>query len=105
MGYDLNDKYDESALAPPALVVSVVYVVCWVQGGGAPVVDYLELARRAQKSQSNPDPVMDMRRTDPEAQRLLAAGWKPKERGGLVIWARLENGFYYSQEVALHCLK
>ncbi len=69
------------------------------------MVDYLELARRAQKPKPNPDPVMDMRRTDPHAQRLLAAGWKPKERGRLLIWANPETGFYCSQEVALHRLE
>lgn len=36
---------------------------------------------------------------------LIAAGWKPKERGGLVIWANPETGFYYSQEVALRRLE
>jgi len=40
-----------------------------------------------------------------EEHRLIAAGWKPKERGGLVIWAHPKTGFYYSQEVALHRLE
>ena len=40
-----------------------------------------------------------------EECRLIVAGWTPKERGGLVIWAHPETGFYYSQEVALHHLK
>ena len=36
---------------------------------------------------------------------LMGAGWEPKERGGLVIWANLETGFYYSQEVAQYRLE
>jgi hypothetical protein len=40
-----------------------------------------------------------------EERRLIAAGWTPKERGGQVIWANPETGFYCSQEVALHRLK
>ena len=39
-----------------------------------------------------------------EERGLIAAGWKPKERGGLVIWANPKTGFYCSQEVALHRL-
>ena len=39
-----------------------------------------------------------------EERRLIAAGWSPKERGGLVIWVNPETGFYCSQEVALHRL-
>jgi hypothetical protein len=40
-----------------------------------------------------------------EERKLIDAGWKPKERGGLVIWANPETDFYYSQEMALHHLK
>lgn len=40
-----------------------------------------------------------------EERRLIAAGWKPKQRGGLFIWANPATGFYYSQEVALHRLQ
>ena len=39
-----------------------------------------------------------------EERRLLAAGWSPKERGGLVIWADPQTGFYSCREVALHRL-
>ena len=39
-----------------------------------------------------------------DEQRLIVAGWAPKERMGLVIWANPETGFYFSQEVALHRL-
>ena len=38
-------------------------------------------------------------------RRLMAAGWKPKERGDLVIWANPDTGFYCSQEVALYRLE
>jgi hypothetical protein len=41
-----------------------------------------------------------------EERRLIAAGWEPKERGGLVIWAKNpETGFYYSLEGALYRLE
>jgi hypothetical protein len=40
-----------------------------------------------------------------EERGLMDAGWEPKERGGLVIWANPETGFYCSQEVALYCLE
>ena len=59
-----------------------------------------------------PTPVVDVRPTEKvhrpwgeEERRLIAAGWKSKERGGLVIWANPETGFYCSQEVALHRLE
>ncbi len=39
---------------------------------------------------------------DEDERRLLAAGWSPKERGGLVIWANPETGFYFSQEMAAY---
>lgn len=44
---------------------------------------------------------------DPDDRRLIAAGWSPKDRCGpkdLSIWANPETGFYFSREVALHCL-
>ncbi len=57
-------------------------------------------------------PVVDMQTAEEvrgswgkEERRLIAAGWKPKKRGGFVIWANPEASFYYSQEVALHRLK
>ena len=40
-----------------------------------------------------------------DERRLMAAGWEPKERCGLIIWASPETGFYCSQEVALHRLE
>jgi len=59
-----------------------------------------------------PPPVVDMQTAEKvrgswgdEERRLIAAGWKPKERGGLVVWAHPETGFYCSQEVALHRLE
>ena len=39
-----------------------------------------------------------------EERRLIDVGWKPKERGGEIIWKRPDNGFYVSQEVAIHFL-
>jgi len=59
-----------------------------------------------------PTPAGDLRTVEKvrgswgEAERgLIVAGWKPKKRGGLVIWANPETGFYYSQEVALYRLE
>lgn len=40
-----------------------------------------------------------------EERRLIVAGWKPKERGGFLIWANPKTGFYFSQEIALHRLE
>jgi TubC N-terminal docking domain len=39
-----------------------------------------------------------------EQRKLSAAGWKPNERCGKTIWKRPDNGFYYSQEMAVHFL-
>jgi hypothetical protein len=39
-----------------------------------------------------------------EWRKLEAAGFKPKERCGKVIWQRPDKGFYVSQEAALHFL-
>ena len=39
-----------------------------------------------------------------EHRRLLAAGWNPKVRLGKTIWERPDNGFYVSEEMALHLL-
>jgi hypothetical protein len=40
-----------------------------------------------------------------EERGLIGAGWEPKERGGVVIWANPETGFYSSQEAALVSLR
>jgi hypothetical protein len=40
-----------------------------------------------------------------EERRLVAAGWAPKERCGKIIWECSDNGFYYSQEVAMRLLE
>jgi hypothetical protein len=68
------------------------------------VVDYLQIARRARKQEPRPAPVADIRAADPQARKLLAAGWEPKERCGKTIWESPEDGFYYSQEMAEHFL-
>ena len=39
-----------------------------------------------------------------EWRELEAAGFKPKERCGKIIWQRPDNGFYYSKEESLHLL-
>ena len=38
----------------------------------------------------------------PESSKLKAAGWKPKERCGKTVWQSLDNGFWYSQDMAMH---
>ena len=83
---------------------------------------YLELMKRAEASakeatkakkapgeEQQPAPVTDIRTAgtipnSPDERRLLAAGWEPKERMGLTIWANPDTGFYCSQGVALHRL-
>ncbi len=42
--------------------------------------------------------------SDPEVRKLLSADWEPKERCGKLIWRHPDNGFYYSQEMAVHFL-
>lgn len=71
-----------------------------------------EGCERCESPADRPTPIVDLRTTEKvrgswgeEKHRLIAAGWKPKERGGLVIWANPETGFYISQEVALYRLK
>lgn len=73
-------------------------------------MSYLELAKRARRSGPEPkgpepSPVADLRTASTtsgeDERRLIAAGWEPKERCGLVIWAHPKTGFYCSQEVAL----
>lgn len=82
-------------------------------------VSYLELVKQARrdgppgpKGPAPPvSPVTNIRiaragalaRGDDE-RRLLTAGWSPKVRSGLVIWANPETGSYCSREVALHRL-
>ncbi len=48
-----------------------------------------------------------MRRGSEEArERLLAAGWEPQVRGGLLVWRKPGGrGSWYSQEVALELLE
>ena len=38
---------------------------------------------------------------DPEDAALLAAGWKPRDRGDTSVWVSPESGFAYSREMAL----
>ncbi len=48
-----------------------------------------------------------MRRGCEEArERLLAAGWEPRIRGGILVWRKPGGrGSWYSQEVALELLE
>jgi hypothetical protein len=61
-----------------------------------------------QRTDKTPAPVVDIKaartpRSEDE-RRLLSAGWKPKERFGPSIWEPPDNGFYFSEETALHIL-
>ena len=42
-----------------------------------------------------------MNEQDREHMELRAAGCEPVERGGVSIWQSPDNGYYYSQEVAV----
>jgi hypothetical protein len=80
------------------------------------VSSYLELARRARArlNESGLRPASEAGgdvqivrpiHLDPEGRRLEAAGFKPKERSGKIIWQRPDTGFWVSQEMALHLLE
>jgi hypothetical protein len=71
-----------------------------------------ERCERCESPTDVPPPLVDTQTAEKvrgswgeEERRLIAAGWEPKERGGLVIWANPETGFYCSQEVALYRLE
>lgn len=34
-------------------------------------------------------------------RRLLAAGWRPEERGAAVVWQNPKTGFWYPEDVAV----
>jgi hypothetical protein len=64
---------------------------------------------RCESPADGPTPVVDVQTAEKlsgswgeEERRLIAAGWKPKVRGGKIIWKRPDNGFYVSQEVSIH---
>jgi hypothetical protein len=62
-------------------------------------------AERVAEEDRKPAEIMCMRATaDPQAHKLSAAGWEPKERCGKTIWKRPDTGFYCSQEMAVHFL-
>src|SRR5215212_9282962 len=63
--------------------------------------------KRCESLADGPTPVVDEKVRRPwgeDERRLIAAGWEPKERCGKTIWKRPENGFYYSQEMAVRLL-
>ena len=71
-----------------------------------------EGCERCESLADGPTPAMHIQRAEKlystwgeEERGLMGAGWEPKERGGLVIWANPETGFYYSQEVAQYRLE
>ena len=83
---------------------------------------YLDLARRIRATQerseeSRPWPASEgATKAQPRKQaevihltsdgrKLKAAGFKPKARGGKIIWQRPDTGFWVSQEIALHLLE
>jgi hypothetical protein len=71
-----------------------------------------ERCERCESPTDVPPPLVDTQTAEKvrgswgeEERRLIAAGWEPKERGGHLIWANPETGFYCSQEVALYRLE
>jgi hypothetical protein len=75
---------------------------------------YLNIVREVRKRElERAEPEPDIRDgaappslESPNARKLLDAGWKPKVSfGGKVIWQRPDNGFYCSEESALHFVK
>ena len=97
-GDDLEYEGPEEAITPDLLERLKVHK--------ADLVVVCRKPRRVTEEDRNSSEAMYIQvAADPEARKLLSAGWKPKERGELVIWANPETGFYYSQEVALHFLE
>ena len=74
-------------------------------------LDIVREARKREQERAEPEPDKIYRAAppsleSPNARRLLDADWKPKVSfGGKVIWERPDNGFYCSEESALHFLK
>ena len=80
---------------------------------------YLELARRGRASRGGSwhcpaseavagiQPVRHNRpiHPGPEGPRLQSVGFERQERGGKIIWERLDTGFWEFQEMALHHLE
>ena len=58
---------------------------------------------RTEADRRNQGPT-DVMATDERTGKLLDAGWKPKQRLGKTIWCRPDNGFWVSQEMAMHML-
>ena len=58
----------------------------------------------AEEDRKHSEDVRMQATADPDACKLSAAGWAPKEYCGKVIWEHPGNGFYYSKEVSLHLL-
>jgi hypothetical protein len=50
--------------------------------------------------------VKSRKSSEEERERLLAAGWESRLRGGLIVWRRPNGrGSWYSQRVALELLE
>jgi hypothetical protein len=45
--------------------------------------------------------VKSKKSSEEERERLLAAGWESRLRGGLIVWRRPGGGSWYSQRVAM----
>jgi hypothetical protein len=46
-----------------------------------------------------------MNEQDRKQMELRAAGWESKKRGQKTIWESPDNGFYYSQEMAIEIVR
>jgi hypothetical protein len=42
---------------------------------------------------------------DRKQRELRASGWESKKRSQKTIWESLDNGFYYSQEIAIEYIR
>jgi len=96
-GKDLEYEGPERAITPELLERLKAYKADLIATYGK--------AETVAEEGRKPGEVVRMQATaDPEACKLSAAGWAPKEYCGKVIWEHPGNGFYYSKEVSLHLL-
>jgi hypothetical protein len=94
-GDDLEYEGPEEAITPELLEQLKAHKVDLMVACGK--------AETVAEEDRQPAEVVRMRTVaDPEARKLQAACWEPKERCGKIIWKRPDNGFYVSQEVAIH---
>jgi hypothetical protein len=97
VGYDLEYEGPEEAISPELLER--------LKAHKADLVAIFSKTETVAEVDRKPAEAVSMRSAaDPEAHKLSAAGWKPKERCGKTIWECPDNGFYYLQKMAMHFL-